>query len=107
MLVLIWAAKYFRCYLYGQKFIVRTDHAAPTHLKSFADHNPRLMRWSLKLSNLDFTVEHRAGTKIPHVDVLSQHVAAVIYGGTLSCGLTWRTREGCVLPEAEDWNVFH
>ena len=28
----------------------------------------------MKLSELDFTVEHRAGKKIPHVDALSRHV---------------------------------
>jgi len=27
-LAVIWATKYFRCYLYGKKFLVRTDHAA-------------------------------------------------------------------------------
>jgi hypothetical protein len=32
----------------------------------------------MKLSELDFTVEHRAGKKIPHVDALSRHVGAVL-----------------------------
>jgi len=39
MLALVWAAKHFRCYLYGRKFVVRTDHAALTYLKNFADQN--------------------------------------------------------------------
>ena len=82
MLALVWATKYFR-YLFGTKFVVRTDHAALTYLKHFADSSSRL-RWSLKLSELDFTVEHRAGTKIVHVDALSRHVGAVMSGGTLS-----------------------
>ena len=50
-----------------------------TYLRNFAENNSRLLRWSLKLSELDFTVEHRAGTKIPHVDALSRHVGAVIH----------------------------
>jgi hypothetical protein len=37
------------------------------------------MRWSLMLSELDFTVEHRPGTKILHADALSRHV------GIISC----------------------
>jgi len=32
----------------------------------------------MKLSELDFTVEHRAGKKFPHVDALSRHVGTVL-----------------------------
>jgi hypothetical protein len=42
------------------------------------------MRWSLKLSELDFIVEHRPGSKIGHVDALSRHVGAVVLEGNLS-----------------------
>jgi hypothetical protein len=77
MLALMWAAKHFRCYLYGRKFVVRTDHAALTYLKNFADQNARLKKWSMKLSGLQFTVEHRAGGKIPHADALSRHVGTI------------------------------
>jgi hypothetical protein len=62
MLALMWTTKYFRCYLYGKRFLFRTDHAAFTYLQKFADHNSRLLRWSPKLSELDFVVEHRAGS---------------------------------------------
>jgi len=34
MLALVWATKYFRCYLYGKKFLVRTDHSALTYLRN-------------------------------------------------------------------------
>jgi len=83
MLALVWAAKHFRCYLYGRKFVARTDDAGLTYLKNFGDQNARLMRWSLKLYELDFTVEHRTGNKIPHVDALSRHVGAVLQTGGL------------------------
>jgi len=83
MLALVWATKFFRCYLFGAKFVAGTNHATLTYLKNFAN-SYRLMRWSLKLSELDFTVEHRPGTKIAHVDALSRHVGAVMSGGTLS-----------------------
>ena len=33
-------------------------------MRNFADNNSRFLRWSLKLSELDFVVEHRAGSKI-------------------------------------------
>ena len=61
MLALVWATKYFRCYTYGKQFLVRTDYSAFSYLRNFADHNSHLLRWSLKLSKLDFVVEHRAG----------------------------------------------
>ena len=84
LLALVWATKFFRCYLYGRRFVVRTDHAALTYLRNFSDNNNRMMRWSLRLSGLDFIVEHRAGSKIGHVDALSRHVGAVTHKGTLS-----------------------
>ena len=61
----------------GTNFIVRTDHSALTYLRNFADHNSQHLRWSLKLSELDFVVKHRPGTKIAHVDALSRHANTV------------------------------
>ena len=51
LLALLWATKYFRCYLLGAKFFVKTDHASLTYLRNFADHNSRLLRWSLRLQD--------------------------------------------------------
>ena len=42
------------------------------------------MRWSLRLSEFDFVVEHKAGSKIGHVDALSRHVSAVMDDGILN-----------------------
>jgi len=39
------------------------------------------MRWSLRLSEFDFIVEHKPGNKIKHVDALSRQVAAVVGDG--------------------------
>ena len=63
MLALVWATKFCRCYLFGRKFLARTDHSALTYLRNFSDQNQGLMRWSTKLSELDFIVEQRAGKK--------------------------------------------
>jgi hypothetical protein len=65
MLAFVWATKYFRCCLHGAKFLVRTDHSALTYLRNFADQNSKLLRWNLKIFDLDFAVEHKPGTKIP------------------------------------------
>ena len=77
MLAVVWALREYRCYLYGRHFIVRTDHAALTFLHKFAGNNARLLRWSLRLAEYDFTVQYRPGVKIPHVDTLSRHICAL------------------------------
>jgi hypothetical protein len=45
------------------------------------------MMWSMKLQELDFTVEHRAGKKIPRVDALSCNVGAVLDDKNLRRGV--------------------
>ena len=42
------------------------------------------MRWSLRLAEFEFEVQHRAGTKIKHVDALSRHVQSVTVNQSLS-----------------------
>ena len=81
-LALVWATKHFRCYLHGRKFVARMDHSALTYLRNFADQNSRLLRRSIKLSELHFVVEHRAGTKMAHAEALRRHVGTVVHGGT-------------------------
>jgi hypothetical protein len=44
MLALDWATKYFRCYLFGAKFVNRTDHAVRNYFKKFADRSFRPIR---------------------------------------------------------------
>lgn len=84
MLALTWGTRHFRCYLYEKRFVVRTDHAALTYLHMFADNNSRLLRWSLRLAEFDFQVQHRPGTKIKHVDALSRHIQQVMVSETLT-----------------------
>ena len=76
-LAVAWATEYYRCYLFGKGLLVRTDHTALKFLRNFAENNSRLMRWSLRLSEIDFEIEHVPGSKIEHVDALSTHVGLV------------------------------
>jgi hypothetical protein len=41
------------------------------------------MRWSIKLSELDFVIQHRPVSKIGHIDTLSSHVGSVSLGNNL------------------------
>ena len=46
--------------------------------------NPRIARWALELENYSYTVRHRKGSLMPHVDALSRtHVAAIVDGNDI------------------------
>ncbi|KAL5491297.1 hypothetical protein EMCRGX_G016559 [Ephydatia muelleri] len=72
MLVLVWAIKHFRPYLYGRRFTVRTDHASLRWLQSFHEPEGQVARWLECLSEYDFEVVHRPGTKHTNADALSR-----------------------------------
>jgi hypothetical protein len=73
----LFATKQFRCYLYGRRFTVYTDHRALKWLLNLEDPSSRLTRWAVKLSEYDYKVEHRPGTKMRHADALSRHINVV------------------------------
>jgi transposase InsO family protein len=77
LLAFLFATKQFWCYLYGRKFTVHTDHRALKWLLNLQDPSSRLTRWAVKLSEYDFVVEHRPGTKMRHADALSRSVNQV------------------------------
>lgn len=77
LLAFIFATKQFRCYLYGRKFTVHTDHRALKWLMNLQDPSSRLTRWALKLSEYDFNVEHHPNTKMRHADALSRCVNVI------------------------------
>jgi hypothetical protein len=74
LLAFLFATKQFRCYLYGRRFTVYTDHRALKWLSNLQDPSSRLTRWAVKLSEYDYVVEHRPGTKMRHADALSRSV---------------------------------
>ncbi|XP_003370753.1 retrovirus-related Pol polyprotein from transposon 412 [Trichinella spiralis] len=45
MLALVWALKQFRCFLYGRRFTVRTDHGSLTWLRNFKEPEGQVARW--------------------------------------------------------------
>jgi len=62
-------------------------------MQNFGEQNSCLPRWSIKLSELDFVVDHRSGSKIGHVDALNRHVGAVKHRAALSKGMVLREKE--------------
>ena len=94
LLAVTWATRHFRCYLCGTQFLLRTDHAALKYMHNFASNNSRLLRLSLRLSEFDFTVEHRPGTKIRHADALSRAVQSVGHDIELPAEVVKTAQEG-------------
>jgi hypothetical protein len=64
LLAFIFATKQFRCYLYGRRFTVHTDHRALKWLLNIQDPSSRLTRRAIKLPEYDFGVEHRPNHKM-------------------------------------------
>ena len=64
--------KYFRHYLIGKEFILRTDHASLRWIKSFKEPEGQLARWLEVLDTYNFTLEHRPGNKHGNADAMSR-----------------------------------
>lgn len=67
-----WAIQHFRPYLYGTKFLVRSDHKPLVHLYSLKDPASRLTRLRLDLEEYDFVIEHIKGKSNVGADALSR-----------------------------------
>lgn len=78
LLSVVWSTKYFRCYLLGRPFRLVTDHAALKWMLSLKDPSSRLMRWSLRLAEFNYAVEHKPGKRHTNADGLSRAMCAVV-----------------------------
>lgn len=72
LLAVVESMKHIRCYLYGRKFTIITDHRPLKWLINLKDPNSKLARWNLFLSSYDFEIVHRQGKKHGNVDALSR-----------------------------------
>ena len=72
LLALVHFVKYFRHYLYGKSFTVRTDHGSLRWLMQFKNPEGQIARWLEILSSYDMKIEHRAGKSHKNADGLSR-----------------------------------
>ena len=72
LLALVWASRHFRLYLYGRKFIVRTDHHALRWLHNFKEPAGQVARWLEQLAEFDNEVVHHQGKQHTNADALSR-----------------------------------
>ena len=72
LLAVVHFVKYFRSYLFGHHFTIRTDHSSLRWLLAFKDPQNQVARWIQTLSEYDFEIEHRPGVKHGNADGLSR-----------------------------------
>ncbi len=64
--------EFYRQYLLGRHFLVRSDHQALVWLFRLKEPKGRIARWIEILSEYDFSIEYRAGAKHSNADALSR-----------------------------------
>ena len=64
--------KYFKHYLSGKQFLVRTDHSSLQWLLNFKNPEGQMARWLEVLASFDMVVQHRPGKKHAIADALSR-----------------------------------
>ncbi|GFV87105.1 transposon Tf2-6 polyprotein [Trichonephila clavipes] len=72
VLAIIETLKKFKVYILGMPFKIITDCNAFTKTMSKKDLNTRIAHWALNLQDYDYTILHRSGSQMAHVDALSR-----------------------------------
>ena len=94
MLAVVFFTKYFKHYLLGRHFIIRTDHNSLRWLSQFKEPDGQVHRWLEQLSQYDYTIIHRPGLKHRNADFMSR----VVRGEATLC-------KQCEMPLEEDSRV--
>ncbi|GBG59389.1 hypothetical protein CBR_g38415 [Chara braunii] len=71
-LAVVWGIQHFRPYLYGQKFVLVTDHQPLMSLRNNTDYTGTLGRWAVRLQDYDFDIRHRATRQHGNADGLTR-----------------------------------
>ena len=72
LLSIVTFTKYFRHYLLGRKFFIRTDHSSLRWLLNFKNPDGQMARWLEVLCSYDMDIQHRPGRKHAKADALSR-----------------------------------
>ena len=81
LLAIVHFMKYFRHYLLGVRFRIRTDHAALLWLHRIPEPVGQQARWLELMKEYTFFVEHRPGKSHANADALSRLPTRVVSGG--------------------------
>ncbi|GBM66822.1 Retrovirus-related Pol polyprotein from transposon 297 [Araneus ventricosus] len=72
LLAIVKSIEHFHHYLYGRKFLLRTDHASLRWLLNFKEPEGQIARWIQRLQEYDFEIQNRKGTSHGNADALSR-----------------------------------
>ncbi|GFT85153.1 retrovirus-related Pol polyprotein from transposon opus [Trichonephila clavipes] len=110
-LAVIWALNKFKTYFGSLPVKVITDHAALTKLTNGKNLSSRMIRWALKLSEVNIEWEHRPGVQNVVADVLSRNPLGNMDGSQISCAalraLALNSREQLIRDQREDPELGH
>ena len=73
LLAVVEFVKHFRHYLYGQRFVIRTDHASLVWLRNFSNPDALTSRWLSVIETYNYEIQHRKGSKHNNADALSRY----------------------------------
>ncbi len=89
--------KHFKPYLYGRKFLIRTDHASLRWLMNFKEPEGQMARWLHSLAVYDFDIVHRPGVAHGSADALSRYPCKVCKKYTPSSGAPQELNQNVVV----------
>ncbi|GBM89606.1 Retrovirus-related Pol polyprotein from transposon 297, partial [Araneus ventricosus] len=72
LLAIVKSIEHFHHYLYGRKFLLRTDQASLRWLLKFREPEGQIARWIQRLQEYVFEIQHRKGTSHGNADALSR-----------------------------------
>ncbi|UYV71059.1 K02A2.6-like [Cordylochernes scorpioides] len=72
LLAIVKSIEHFHHYLYGQEFILRSDHASLQWLLNFKNPEGQLARWTQRLQEYQVKIQHRPGKRHQNADALSR-----------------------------------
>ncbi|CAG2247042.1 Transposon Ty3-I Gag-Pol polyprotein,Transposon Ty3-G Gag-Pol polyprotein,Retrovirus-related Pol polyprotein from transposon 297 [Mytilus edulis] len=73
LLAVVTFLQQFRHCLLGRKFLLRTDHGSLRWIFAFKEPQGQLARWIESLSQYNFDIQHRPGTKHSNADAMSRN----------------------------------
>lgn len=76
-LAVIEGVKKFRRYLIGIPFVIITDCQAFQKTLTKRDVSAKVARWIMYLQDFNYTIMHRPGEKMQHVDALSRNICII------------------------------